>query len=138
MTLQEFVDKHNGKPVDFDGNKKFWCVDLMRQYLVDVLGLDGWYFPSAKNAKSIFLSFNGDNRFIKVVNNRWNYPQPGSIFFFGNRWNPFDDGHVCIVTGATVNNFISLDQNWPIGSLVHYQNHNYNNALGWFHPTGVK
>jgi hypothetical protein len=138
MTLQLWIDKHNGKPVDFDGNKKYWCVDLMRNYLVEVLGMNGWYFPAAKNAKTIFLNFKSDKKFTKIWNTQNNFPVKGDIFFFGNRWNPFDNGHVCIISGATVKNFISLDQNWPIGSLVHYQNHNYNNALGWFHPTGVK
>lgn len=134
MTLQKFVDVNNGNPVDFDGNKRFWCVDLMRQYLKDVIGIDGWYFPATKNAKTIFLNFKGDNKFKKIWNTPNNIPVKGDIFFFGNRLNPFDDGHVCIVSDASLYNFISFDQNWPVGSLCHYQNHTYKNALGWIHP----
>lgn len=134
MTLGEFINKYNGKFVDFDGNKKYWCVDLMRQYLVDVLKLSGWYFPAAKNAKTIFLNAKTDKKFVKVWNTRTNYPSKGDIFFFGNRWNPLDNGHVCVVSDATVISFISVDQNYPTGFPVRFTNHNYRNALGWLHP----
>ena len=38
MNLQEFVDKHKGKPVDFDGAYGAQCVDLARQYMKEVWG----------------------------------------------------------------------------------------------------
>jgi hypothetical protein len=39
MTLQEFIDKYKGKPVDFDGAFGAQCVDLVRQYFKEVWGL---------------------------------------------------------------------------------------------------
>jgi hypothetical protein len=38
MTLQNFVDKYKGKPVDFDGAYGAQCTDLARQYMKDVWG----------------------------------------------------------------------------------------------------
>jgi hypothetical protein len=42
MKFQEFVDKNNGKYIDYDGNYGCQCVDLLRQYLVDVVGISGY------------------------------------------------------------------------------------------------
>jgi len=39
MTLDEFVEKNNGKIVDFDGQYGAQCVDLIRQYFKDVWNL---------------------------------------------------------------------------------------------------
>jgi cell wall-associated NlpC family hydrolase len=36
MTLEDFIEKWNGKKCDFDGAFGFQCVDLFRQYCVDV------------------------------------------------------------------------------------------------------
>jgi hypothetical protein len=38
MTLSEFVEKHKGKPVDFDGQYGAQCVDLARQYMKEAWG----------------------------------------------------------------------------------------------------
>ena len=37
MTLEEFIIKYSGKKVDYDGVFGSQCVDLFRQYCVDVL-----------------------------------------------------------------------------------------------------
>ena len=36
MTLTTFIKTYRGKKVDFDGNKSYQCVDLVRQYIKDV------------------------------------------------------------------------------------------------------
>ena len=51
MTLLEFVNKHIGKKVDFDGYYGPQCVDLYRQYCQDV-----WEIPhtgSVEGAKDL-------------------------------------------------------------------------------------
>jgi hypothetical protein len=34
--------------------------------------------------------------------------------------------------------FTSFDQNWPLNSLCHFQNHNYTGVLGWLHPKSIQ
>jgi len=41
MTLQDFIGKWQGKPVDFDGVYGAQCVDLVRQFFKDV-----WQLPN--------------------------------------------------------------------------------------------
>ena len=37
MTLTTFIKNYLGKKIDYDGNKSYQCVDLVRQYIQDVL-----------------------------------------------------------------------------------------------------
>jgi len=39
MTLDEFVITYDGQQVEFDGAFFYQCVDLVEQYMQDVLGL---------------------------------------------------------------------------------------------------
>ena len=69
MIFQSWLDSVNGKFIDVDGNHKFWCVDLMRAYLRDYLGLSPWYMKPVMYAKDIFYNFpNNDKKFKKIVN----------------------------------------------------------------------
>jgi len=134
MKLNDFVNKNNGKYIDYD--KKFGpqCVDLMRQYCVDVLGIDGYTLPPTDYAKNIFKRFPllGTDKFTKIKNTPNNYPEPGDIIFWDWKW-PVTGyaGHVAICTGANVNKFISFDQNYPSKSPCRYYNHDYRGVLGW-------
>lgn len=40
MTLTTFIKQNLGKKVDYDGNKSYQCVDLVRQYIKDVKGIE--------------------------------------------------------------------------------------------------
>ncbi|MCL2138682.1 MAG: CHAP domain-containing protein [Treponema sp.] len=59
MKLQEFVVKHYGKKVDFDGAFGAQCVDLARQYFKDVWGFTKQP-EGVEGAKDFF--YNHDNR----------------------------------------------------------------------------
>ena len=39
MTLEQFVEKYNGKKIDYDGRYGAQCVDVFRQYCKDVLNI---------------------------------------------------------------------------------------------------
>lgn len=135
MTFQSWQDYVNGRFIDVDGNKEFWCVDLMRSYLRDCRGLSPWTFPAVLYAKDIFYNFKTNNLFKKVVNTPYNFPQPGDIVFF--KWFPFlygYAGHVAVVTYADVNKLISMDQNYPTKSPCKLTKHSYRGCLGWLHP----
>lgn len=136
MTLDQFIDKYNGKFIDFDKSYGPQCVDLMRQYVQEVLRMDPYTIPRANYAKNIFYNFRTNNNFKKVINTPTAVPKKGDIIFWGWRY-PVTGyaGHVAIVTGANVYRFISFDQNYPTGSTCHYVNHDYRGVLGWLTPT---
>jgi hypothetical protein len=134
MTLDDYIKKYNGKYIEYsDPSNRFQCVDNMRQYVQDVLGLPQSALPGALYAKSVFTNYNG-SAFKKIFNRPDNWPNDGDIVFWG--YYPFVTGwagHVGINVGngANLNNFISFDQNYPTGSACHRQVHNYKGVLGW-------
>lgn len=137
MKFQEFVDKNNGKYIDYDGNYGCQCVDLMRQYLVDVVGISGYSLKGVSYAKQLFTNMDnlGDENFIKIHNGKSNFPRRGDIVVWGWKW-PVTGyaGHVAVCSDGNVNKFISFDQNYPTNSACRYYNHDYRGVLGWLRP----
>lgn len=133
MTLESFVSKYNGKYVDYDGKWGCQCVDLLRQYLKERLGLDPYCLPTVAYAKEIYTKFNPNNKyFVKVANNPTNVPDKGDIVIWGPH--PFVTGwagHVAIFTNGDVNSLITFDQNWGNPSYCRLVRHSYRGVLGW-------
>jgi len=135
MTLDQFLVKWNGRYVDFDGAYGYQCVDLMRQYIKEVFGVNPYVaLPPAPNAKTIYNTYNSPTPYQKIKNTPTGIPKAGDIIFWGyypgvTGW----AGHVaiCVGDGASVNNFISFDQNWPSRTACHRQLHNYRGVMGW-------
>lgn len=132
MTYDEFIKKYTGKEVDFDYIYPNQCMDLMHQYVYDVLGLTDKTILAAPTAAQAYYKAGWETFFKKVPNTPKGVPVKGDILFFGTEVGPA--GHVCIVIEANVNSFTSFDANWPVGSLPHIQTHNYVGCLGWLHP----
>lgn len=136
MTLQEFINKWNGRFCEYNGDAfKFQCVDLVRQYIADVLKYPQSSMPPANYAKNIFKNFVPNKYFSKVINTPTNSPMVGDIIFWGTY--PFVTGiagHVAICTGSNTYKLISFSQNYPTGSPCRYYNYNYRGVLGWLHP----
>ena len=135
MTFDEFIKKWNGKGIDFDGAYGDQCMDLMHQYCVEVLGLSDGRILAASAAKDVYLNFAnifGNQYFDQIKNTPTGIPQKGDIILWGTGLGP--DGHVAIFVGGDANKFKSFDQNFPIGSKCHLQDHNYTGLLGWLHP----
>lgn len=130
MTLQDFIKKYDGKEVDTDGAYGGQCMDLMHKYIVDVLGYDLSLF-AASTAYQAYKNAD-DDRFDKIANSATNVPQPGDIVF----WNTGvgSAGHVAVFISGDENSFKSFDQNWPVNSFCHVQDHNYKSVAGWLHP----
>ena len=59
MTLEEFVNKYNGRPIDYDGVYGAQCVDLFRQYVKEVWEIKEHTGPCATSggAKDLFLDY---------------------------------------------------------------------------------
>jgi len=134
MTFDEFITKYNGKGIDFDGWFGDQCVDLMNQYVLEVLGVAN---PSSvlpgDTAYHIYQNAK-DPRFTKVPNTPTGVPQKGDIVFWDTTLGPA--GHVAVFITGDTTNFTSFDQNFPTGSLCHSQNHSYNSVAGWLHFQG--
>ncbi len=126
-SYQDFFDKWNGKGCDFDGYYGFQCVDLADQYAQDVIGHK---LPAVAGAKD-FWNFD-INGYDKINNTPTGVPVKGDIIIWGVGVGQY--GHIAIFDHGDQNTFTSWDQNWPVNSLVHQQNHNYTGVLGWFHP----
>ncbi len=132
MDLKQFVDKYNGKPIDFDKHYGAQCTDLYRQYVKEVLELP--QSPPVVGAKDIWTSMSND--YTRHLNKPESIPQPGDIMIWGEALgNTY--GHVSVFLHGGLSNFTSFDQNWPVGSLCHEERHDYKHVLGWFRKRGT-
>ncbi len=129
MTFFQSFYKWNGKFVDTDGAYGPQCMDWMHRFVEDVYGLNKTNL-AAPSAKQLFLTFpnvKGSAFFTKIINRPWNVPRQGDIIF----WNYGEFGHVAIVNEANVFRLTSIDQNYPLNTPVHIQEHNYRGCMGW-------
>jgi len=128
MTLQEFINKYNGKKIDYDSWYGAQCMDLMHQYIDEVLlnkhSPETLRAPSAKLA---YQNFSADSLFEKIENTPTGIPKEGDLIFWGGG----EFGHVAIFIEGTVSDFTSFDQNFPLDSACHKQYHDYTNVIGW-------
>ena len=127
MTLKEFMEKWKNTPVDWDGVYPNQCMDLLHAYVYDVLELKDATILAAPNAKSVYENFRWGAYFDRIDNTPHAVPERGDIIFWGGG----KFGHVAIFLEGNVNDFISFDANYPIGTLPHEQSHTYFNVLGW-------
>lgn len=131
LTLEEFITKWNGKPVDTDFQYGAQCMDLMHQYCVEVLHL-GQEELTAPFAKEVFNNFDnmvGKEYFDRIPNTPDGVPTEGDIVLWGSG----TYGHVAIFYEGNESSFRSFDQNYPTGTPCHVQDHTYSNVLGWLH-----
>ncbi len=139
ITVDQFVTKHNGEKMDYDGQYGSQCVDVFRFYLKEVLGVNPSVFPGVKGAKNLW-NFSPAG-FIKIKNTPWNVPRKGDIMIFDGSL-----GHVDIFLQGNVLIFTAFAQNFPsqgyfdkwgnfIGTgVAHIQRHTYlaPQVIGWF------
>lgn len=128
MNVDEFFQKYNGKGIDFDGFYGFQCMDLYQQYNKEVVG--GPHIPA--NASDVWNTHPHD-LYDMVQNNPDNFPEKGDVVIWNNSVGA-GFGHIAVCSTADTNSFVSFDQNWPVGSVCHFQNHVYTNVIGWLHP----
>lgn len=136
MTYQEFVNKYNGKAIDYDGVYGAQCVDLAKFYLRDVYGLS----PGAWGDAHAY--WNSTNpailaKFDKVPNGASNVPKQGDILVYSqNTPGSGGAGHIEIFDRKTgPGKYVSFSQNWG-GAYAHMVEHtdNYKYVLGWLTP----
>ncbi len=134
MTPQEFFNKNNYKPINWDNALGFQCMDLYHQYVNDVLA--GYPHPPAKGAAWL-IGLLPSSHYTWINNGLLDVPQLGDILLWGTKAGG-GYGHVAIYSSGNVLNFTSFDQNYPLGSYAHYQGHNYFGDLkGWYRPKPI-
>lgn len=137
MSFDDFINKYNGKSIDYDHAFSTQCVDLMNQYVTECLGfnLQGL---GGDTAYHIYQNASNPN-FTKIGNTPTGVPLKGDImFFFPNTAGQTGSaGHVSIFESGDVYKFVSFDQNYPTGTLCHSQNHDYQAVAGWLHPKTI-
>lgn len=137
MTFDQFYAKYNNQPVDVDRQYGNQCWDLVALYNELVIGIPAsadYGLPTGPSgsAKEVYTNFKDPlpKYFDKLPPSA--SPQKGDIVV----WGFAPDGHIAIFIKGNLNNFDSFDQNWPVGSVAHLQNHNGNNVLGFLRPKG--
>lgn len=128
MTPQDFFNKYNGKGIDYDGAYGDQCMDLMNQFTVEVWG-DTSGQLRAPTAYQSWLKTSPD--YEKIYYQPGKVPQEGDTIYWSDTYMK-GTGHVAIATNKRNQSVLtSFDQNWPVGSKCHYQEHTYNGVVGW-------
>lgn len=124
MHVEDFIKKNDGKPLDFDGYFQTQCMDLAQFYNRDVLGNPRLF----GNAIDQWTNYPKD-RFDRVSYRPERVPTKGDIMIWGSGVGQF--GHIAVFVNIAGAGFISFDQNFPLGSRCHKQQHNWDGVLGW-------
>ncbi len=133
MTLTEFINRYEGKEIDYGGRSGAQCVDLYRQYAKEVLGYP--QNPSVVGAKDIWNSYLTDY-YERIPNTPTGVPEKGDVIIFGSTLGKY--GHVSVFIEGNISRFTSLDQNYPKGSPCHRQGHTYAAVIGWLRPLKIE
>ena len=129
MNVIEFFLQWNRKFNNFDSIYGNQCVDIIKQYFQDVLGLP----PRKGNAIDYWTDISG---FQRIPRNWFNTPKPGDIIIWKSTASNIY-GHIAICNWVRMLDFGSFEQNLPVGSPCHYQTHNYRGVVGWLRPLKV-
>jgi len=104
------------------------CVDLWRAYNRKVIRAPDIF----GNPPDIWEKYQADF-YERIPNTPEGVPRLGDVIIWGKKYSKY--GHIAICTEiADTKKFISFDQNDPIGTPCHFQEHNYVGVLGWLRP----
>lgn len=138
MTLEEFVNKYNGKKVDFDGAFGAQCVDLFRQYNADVWGNP--HTGAVEGAKDLFLNYDKlpvEKKLLDIVPANTNRIIYGDVAV----WNATEVnkyGHVAIVIHAEGHFLFVFEQNGFVQDGAKLNIRTDDNLLGFLRKKSVK
>jgi CHAP domain len=129
--LDVFIARYHNRPIDFDGNYGYQCMDLYRQYVQEALGFP--QSPGVAGAADVYDHYLTDY-FDRFENTPEALPQRGDIIIWRRVDDGLPDGHIAIFISGDLLTFTSFDQNSPHGSYCHYRDHQYTNVHGWLRP----
>ncbi|MGN0601343.1 MAG: CHAP domain-containing protein [Oscillospiraceae bacterium] len=136
MNYNEFVKKHVGKAMDYDGVAGVQCVDLAKYYLKEVFDINpgAWgdahcYYDNFNNISALKSNFD------RIPNTPNFVPKKGDIMVWSGSLNG-GWGHIAVCTGeGNTTYFYSYDQNWHGNHDACAKiKHNYNHVLGVLRP----
>jgi hypothetical protein len=135
MKFDNWVKENLGKGIDYDGAYGVQCVDLIKHFVKNVLGVEPQSIGNAieyynKRSTSSYLTDN----FKWIDNTKEFVPQKGDICVFTSS---SGIGHVSVATGeGTTSYFYSYDQNYPTGNHEPMTKikHTYSSFLGVLRP----
>lgn len=135
MTMDNWVTANLGKGIDYDGVYGVQCVDLIKHFIKNVLGVTPQSIGNAieyynKRKTSSYLT----NNFTWIDNTASFVPAKGDIAVFTSN---SGNGHVSVCTGeGTTSYFYSYDQNYPSGKHEPMTKikHTYTSFLGVLRP----
>ena len=135
MTCQEFYNKHAGTFIDWDDVSPNQCVDLIKAYVQEVIGL-----PTKGRGKSVWgdavnywnLPGQLGKYFFQVPYRKNMLPMPGDIVV----WNSGKSGHVALVYdfSSTASALYTFDQNFGKSKMCRRVKHTYQNVIGFLRP----
>lgn len=128
MSIDSFVDRYNGKKVDYDGRYGSQCMDLYRQYCKEVLEIP--QSPGVVGAKDVWETYLEDQ--FTAIPYPTGVPQKGDVIIWGTEVGKY--GHIAIVLSGDQQRFVSFDQNWRLDQTCYLENHSYAGVLGWLRP----
>lgn len=131
MTLQQFIDKYNGKYLEaYDPTNLNQCYDLVTQWARDI----GLKPPMTMYAYQIYD--NPPTGWTKVENTPDAIPKAGDIIVWSKNFNG-TAGHTAVAVSGNLNNFVAFSQNDPLGSPCVLKTYSYNYVRGWLTPLTV-
>lgn len=139
MTFDKWVKENLGKGIDYDGTYGVQCVDLVKHYIKNVLGVTPQSIGNAieyynKRKTSEYLTKN-----FKWIDNTPEFiPKKGDLCVFTSK---SGNGHISVATGeGTTSYFYSYDQNFPKAKHEPMTKikHSYTSFLGVLRPKKKK
>ncbi len=140
MNYSEFIKKHSGKAMDYDGVAGVQCVDLIKYYLKEVFSITPGAWGDARCYYENFYAHKQlVDKFTRIPNTPSFIPKNGDIVVWGaNISTKHNCGHIAIATGeGTTSYFYSYDQNWGKKECTLIK-HNYTAFLGVLRPKDQK
>ena len=112
MTVKEFVQKYNGKKVDYDKMYGAQCVDVFRQYCADVLNIE--HTGGVNGAKDLFLDYfkmPKEQKYFMLVKDKdgTKYKEGDVLVWNSTKTNQY--GHVAILLAEMSGDLIVFEQN---------------------------
>jgi hypothetical protein len=112
MTLSEFVQKYNGKAIDYDKAYGAQCVDVFRQYCKEVLNIE--HTGGVNGAKDLFLDYfkmPKEQKYFSLVEERKapKYKTGDVLVWNSTKSNQY--GHVAILLTEMSGDLIVFEQN---------------------------
>jgi len=135
ITFKQFVDKYNGKKLDWDNAYQGQCVDLFRFYIDEVIGVK--QPRGVVGAADFWANYSTDpilkDNFTQIKNTPEFVPQESDVMIWNKRAGG-GFGHIGVVISGNINEFTSFDQNWRSINVCEPTKHNYTNVYGVLRP----